>query len=177
MKKLPHSMLSALAAWKDRSQDPEFGDDAYDAYYDVVGELPLVLDEDELGSAASGLSQMQRNVGALLRFSNTISFDGLAVGVIVNEPELVGRLEDAAKEYSLTSVQAFCDALRGVLPEGLLAMASADDRSDTLDGDEELQERLEEMEDSTLMTDARSEMVLKAMQLAAENPEEFFEAS
>lgn len=177
MKRLPHSMLIALESWKDRSRDPEFGDDAYNAYYDVVGELPTVFDEGELGNAASGLSRLQRDVGALLRFSNTISFDGLAVGVIVNEPELVGCVEVAAKEHSLASVQAFCEALRKSLPEGLLEVATADDRYDKIENDTDLQESLEELEDSTLMTDARCEMVLKAMQLAAENTEEFFEAS
>src|SRR5690349_9332483 len=83
MPKLPAAMLRKAKKAMPSGKVPENGEQGYDEFYDLVGELSMAFNGSwERPKAGAAV----RQVSALVDLWSAIPADGLLVGVAVNQP-------------------------------------------------------------------------------------------
>ncbi len=172
MQRLSRNMHAALVAnWKDHATSPEEpGTVAYDVFYDVVGELSNSFDP----STFSSLSTAQQQVVSMMSFSGAIPFDGLVVGIVCNQPEVIEPAQRAAMAHKLKHSTNLFNKLSKAVPSSVIEL-DPDARYEWTQTDQA--NALQELEDSELLEDARGELMLAAMRIVVKDPNEFAEAS
>ncbi len=176
MKFAPSRLHSSLIEWKSRRCLPEEGEPGYDAFFTAASSLVALYGARDFVGTADKLTTHQRRAGAMLAFSNAMPWDGLVIGVIVNQPEVIAHVREAAAALNLRRVASLITKMRTLIPPGVFQQSSVDDRMASLDADPNTA-KLHALEDSDLAEDARCDMMVAAMRLVLDHPEEFFKSA
>lgn len=124
MPKLPHAtklkLEAALAPGKlpESSSDPGY-DDVFEAFGELVTEFGAAWEDPDATPA-------QRDVGALVSFWECIPWNGLLVGVAVNQPGVVAAALNAAK--NLPVVARFLTDIQTHIPAIVVEMGDVEER-------------------------------------------------
>ncbi|MDX2147362.1 MAG: hypothetical protein SFZ23_07545 [Planctomycetota bacterium] len=175
MTKLPSDLLRRLRAWKNYNDLPDQSSETYNAFFDAVGELQAAYSETDFQKGVAKLTDAQRRAGALILLTCAIPMDGLFIGVLVNQPEVMPHAVEAARTLGLSDGLRFLDALAKATPKGLLQQKTSDARMTWAEENESPPE-LEELEASELAEVGAAQMQLAAMKLVVTHADEFFEA-
>ena len=179
MKWLAPDLLSKMSNWIDRSVDPSLDTVEFDGFASIIEGLSTFLwsnDEGEIHSLDE-VTESQRRAWCLISYVNAIPFDGLSVGVLVNQPEIMKPIELAASEMKSKPVLDLLVKIRKKLPSNFENMTDHDERMRWLEENEKKADALEELGESDLGEAARSDMGRLAVIIALDHPDEFFKAA
>lgn len=173
MKLAPWPLHESLREWKNRRCLPKEGEPGHDAFFDGQGDLANLFGAGDFLGPAAKLTVHQRRAGAMLAFSNAMPWDGLVVGVVVNQPELLRHVREAATALKLKRVSSLVAKMLAILPAAVFKLRSGDQRLTCLDNDPRTL-KLSALEDSALAENARCDMMVAATRIILDHPEEFF---
>lgn len=171
MNKLPVELRSVLDAWTERSRIPEYEQPGYNEFYDIVGEVGcLELDEDEASASAR-----QRIVIMLMQYLTTVPVDGIALGLVVNNPHVLIGARDAARDAGLKRALRYLQSVVDAAPAHVLEIDDPEERFGWFEQNSDDANKLDELDDTDEAGEAKTDMMLFAMREVAENRDEFFD--
>jgi hypothetical protein len=179
MKLLNRKLMSDLVVWTDRSVIPPWGTKQEQEINNAVCELnseieAACFDEDGERLPESELTMNQRRALALATFSSAVPADGLAIGVLVNQPELIKAVLDAAHATKSKVITEQLEKVNKLLPASFWKFADVDARYEWLTKHQNVDEALNSIEESQEFEAAREDMMRIAAIIALDNSDEFF---
>lgn len=170
---LPRGLLIDLASW-DGNAVPTEGDASltpFNAMWDGLCEL---LEHEEFDSS---LPQARAEAGALCSLLMSVQWDFFHTGVVLNQPELIPRVEAAAARLDLPATAELMREARRLVPPEILASEDFDVRSAWYDASSEEPdfERLADLSDAVSDGPVWDEAMLAIVRSSRQNPDAFFE--
>ena len=174
MTKLPNQMYSNLKAALASGKLPEDSSTReYDVVYDTFGELAQSLLDDW---TKPSVSQTRREVSALVGFWEAIPFDGVLIGVAVNQPAIVPASIQAAKSMRLGSVTTLLEEMQSHVPASVIDIEDAEGRIEWYESEDGRGSAaaLAQIEEKLNEGDFAEQLLLGVFQRVLAEPEEFF---
>lgn len=172
MKRLPASLHVALATkWTNRRRFPS-DKDTETALLNLLERLQGKSSRAAFDRKKSKLTRLQMHVAAMADFAACVAYDGIALGVVVNEPSIVLMARDAANAHSLPTASKLIDRVLKAVPMSVLLERNINSRLAWANSEDA--DSLHKLEESAQLEKARREMLLTAVRLTIEHPRDFF---
>ena len=172
-KKLPLSHLEQLRIiLRTGSNHPD-----YDKAYDIDEALLNTLRRERTRLGFKGMRPARRHYYAIAEINWYVKCDGLSVGVLQNEPEILPVAHRAAEAMKLPRLaRVLAAALKCLPPRNMMGSRLAIRRSDWYDGPgQRFAERLEALEERFHEAEPKDGYVGACLRFALQNPAEFFD--
>lgn len=139
------------------------------AWQELCGTLEYEEPDDSLPEVRSA-------AGALCMLLASVNTDWLHTGVVLNQPELIPRVEDAAERFAMPATASLMQQVRSLVPVNVLASEDFDERLEwyTKSQDDPQFRKLVDLSDVVTDGPIHDEIVLAVVRAARDNPDAFF---
>ena len=179
MKWLSPDLLAKMSNWTDRTVDPPEGTAESEAFAEVIDQLSTLLwiNDDGETHALDEVTENQRQAWCLISYVSAIPCDGMCIGVLVNEPEILEPIRRAATDMKSKPVLDLLARIHKIVPKSFFELQDSDERYEWMEKNEKKGDLLEELGESDLGEEARCDMGRLAVIIALDHPDEFFKAA